>query len=578
MAGGTCTISYSGTTIDLGIITSISRSYSKSVSTTPLVSLPMEQAFPLESSSQMTLSISFSRESDSNASWYNSLTQAMNRWQCKTDGFTLTYTADSDNPYVPSMTVNGYIKSLTRSYSSEGPRLITGSIEFHVGTMYCSTSTTPYGADGRAQSDFAIFIYDNDDNPCCILGTSDDGSEINCVSSYTLYGGLEQPFEYIQIKIPKKKLAQVAPTLTEEYGIVAGKTTLQLYAVGTCNMTVTKCKLSGNTYTITAYSNAEKIRGYTLSGGARYTPSFWIRYILTSGQFGVTYTEGSTLIMHFNDDISTTIQFSEGTNVWYILQVCAMLLGAKVFFSGNNAYVVDYRLADGGSVISDVGTIDLYGSSEYEAMVTDTVDLGDEGTDTIINKQIIKYSTSISEDGSVTSTDVQSVTCSDDASISTFGEMSGNAITIAEMFSATVEVTSSDEEDEEEDTSAEDAASELLNLAETWGNNYVSYRSEPQQSISFSLKEMVEYNGEPYWREYFSPCSRATSIIDSVDEVTVTNNSVVDSSRSPVYQRLLLSNYERTYPEGITTYTWGVMQTVDLSTSTSTILGTINNS
>lgn len=583
MAGGTCTISYDGNTIDLGTVTSFGRSYSKSVAVTPLVSLPMEQAFPLESASQLTVNISFSRVGD-NTSWYDSLTQAMNRWQCRTDGFTLRYTPDSDNPFIPPTEVSGYIKSLSRTYSSDANQLVTGTMEFHVGTMYCSSTTRPYGTGGRAQSEFAIFIYDRDGMPQCILG-GDDDQGVNCVDSYTLCGGLEEPFEYISINIPKKKLARQAPSLVEDGGIVAGKTRLSLYAVGTCEMTVTKCRLSNNTYRITAYSNAEKLRGYTLKLTSNYTPMYWIRYILTSGQYGVSYVEGDTLKVSCDNDVTESIRFTQGTSAWYALQVCAMLLGARVFFAEGNAYVVDYRRADGGGVVSDVGTIDLYGDDEYSTMAAGSVSLGDEGSDTIVNSQTIRYASTDSEGNST----YEEVTCTDDASIAVFDERSGGTIALAELFSVAAPVTDTGDGEEgdggEEGEGGEGEGEEVpdegagtINLAQIWGDNYVSYRSEPQQSISFTLKEMTMYNGVPYWRPYYSPCSRADRIEDSVDEVTITNNSVVDSSRSPVRQRLTLSSFERTYPEGKTTYTWGVMQNIDLSTSTSKIVGTIDNS
>lgn len=688
MAGGTCTISYGGTTIDLGTVTSFGRSYSKSVAVTPLVSLPMEQAFPLESASQLTVNISFSRVGD-NTSWYNSLTQAMNRWQCRTDGFTLRYTPDPDNPFIPPTTVNGYIKSLSRTYSSDANQLVTGTLEFHVGTMYCSTDIQPYGTDGRAQSEFAIFIYDKYGNPQCILG-GDDDQGVNCVDSYTLCGGLEEPFEYISINIPKKKLARVCPTLTEDLGIVAGKTVLNLYAVGTCEMTVTKCRLSNNTYRITAYSNAEKIRGYTLPNTYSYTPLYWIRYILTSGQFGVTFTEGTTLIMDCDTSVSQSVRFNAGTGVWYVLQVCAMFLGARVFFAEGKAYVVDYRMAS-SSAISDVGTIDLYGGSEYLEMVAGSVTLGDEGADTIVNKQTVRYS-EVDDEGNET---VFSADFLDEASIEVFGEQSGGTLSLTGMYVVGTYAGPSISEDEDgnpvygsesspvtslalsadsilngtayvlvgsdvslvgdedsngsdhyvnmvtavtdgyglsvvshenedgedlgavtgtlttagtitvtvvretsdgitpgsgtytitivalEEASSGDTSIEVTDgytLARLWAENYISYRSEPQQSISFTLKEMSMYNGVPYWRSFYSPCSRATAILDEVDEVTVTNDSTVDPSRSPVYQRLTLSSFERSYPEGNTTYTWGVMQNIDLSTSTSKIVGTIDNS
>ena len=114
-------------------------------------------------------------------------------------------------------------------------------------------------------------------------------------------------------------------------------------------------------------------------------------------------------------------------------------------------------------------------------------------------------------------------------------------------------------------------------LVDAFANNYISYRAEPQQSIAFTVKEMGSKNGEPAWQAYFSPCASANRIYDAVNETEITNASDIESSRTPVLQKLTLSQYERHYPQGTTTYTWGVMANIDLSSSTSQINTSLNN-
>lgn len=576
--GGTLTLTYQGTTIGFGTITSVSPQFSKSCTVVPLVSLRMEDTFAVESSSTETYQFGFTYRGDDMAAWYNGITDAVNRWQCRTNGFVLNYTPDADDPYIPAMrNVRGYVKEVNRLYSSTSNEVVSGTLTFQVGTMYVTTSNVPSGAQGVPQSGFSLFVSDAGGTMYCLLGTS-GGQSINCIESYTLTGGLEQPFEYLTVRIPKQRLSSVAPALVEENGIVAGKSRLSLDAVGLSDMTVTKCKLSNNTYTVTAYADSERLRGYSLraiQAGSR-SPARWISYILTSGDFGVAYTEGNTFLTSYRNDVTDTITFEEGTNVWYILQVCAMLLGARIFFADGNAYVVDYRT--GNDLVNHVdGGIDLYGDSRFENAVVDHVSLGDEGTDTIANRITIKYTSTVTSESGSTSETIKN-TWSDEESVKVFDEREGNTLSIPELTYTETEVPPEADPDTGEVPEGAEPTIEVRDLGEIWANNYLDYRSEPQQSISFTLKEMTEYDGEPTWRRTFDSCSRTDSITDTVDDVIITNSSDVEDSRTPVLQKLTLSTFERHYPEGTTTYTWGVMANIDLSTSTSQINTSLNNS
>ena len=576
--GGRLTLTYSGTTLDFGIVTSVSPQFSKTCTVVPLVSLRAESTFAVESSSTETYQFGFTYKGSDITSWYNSVTDAVNRWQCRTNGFVLNYIPDADTPYIPAMrNVRGYVKSITRTYSSAGNEIVTGTLTFQVGTMYVTTTNVPSGAQGVPQTEFSMFISDAEGTMYCLLGTNGD-QDINCIESYTLTGGLEQPFEYITVRIPKQRLSSVAPALVEEHGIIAGKSKLSLNAIGLSEMTVTKCKLSNNTYTITAYADSERLRGYslgTIQAGSR-TPSNWIRYILTSGDFGVAYVEGTTYLVSYKEDVTELISFEEGTNVWYILQVCAMLLGARIFFADGNAYVVDYR-TDNELVNYVQDGIDLYNDPRFENSVVDHVSLGDEGVDTIANKISIKY-TSVVNDESGSTTESIKNTWSDEKSIDEFDEREGNTLSIPELTYSETEIPPEEDPETGEIPDGAEPTIEVVDTAEMWAKNFLSYRSEPQQSISFTLKEMTEYDGVPTWRRTFDSCSRTDSITDAVDDVVITNSSDIEDSRTPVLQKLTLSTFERHYPEGTTTYTWGVMANIDLSTSTSQINTSLYNS
>lgn len=580
MGFGTLTFTYGSTSIMVETVTSFSESFRKVCTTTPLVSLSAEDALSVETGSSKTYNISFSRVSGasgiSNSAWIASIYTAMDRWQCRTDGFEMVYTPDSDNPYIGSRTENGYIKSFTINYSSDNNELITGSIEFHVGTMYVSNPRS----GGIAKADFLIQMSNSSRTRWYpLLCDTETDDAVDCIDSYTLYGGLEQPFEYITLNIPKNRLTSVAADLVDD--IVAGKNGLYVSAIGSATMTVTKCKLRNKTYTITAYSDAEKVRGYKLSstdGGSR-TPLGWIRLICMSGSqsnYGLSFVEGTSFHIAIQEDLSSEndmLYFPADTSVWYILQVCAMYLGARIFFADGCGYLVDYRTTTHNYVMGDpfsvYGVQDLYTTEEDDdlyACVTGNVSLGDEGTDTMINIQTIRCS---SEYGTV-QTDTE-VTRSDQESITAFdGERDGTTLSIPYLAqTADPDEGESGEGSEEGGEGSEEETSSGYAQASTFADNLISYRREPQQSITFTLKEMSRSNGVR-WVPTYAVSSFVSSIVDSVDDVEIDNISAITGEVAP--HLLTLSNYERSYPEGQTTYTFGVMSNIDLASSTSQIL------
>lgn len=582
-SGLTLRLSYGSTVIDFGVIESFSESFQKSCNTIPLVSLKSANAFCLETGSSMIFTIRFARKNPSNpitggidstrwsnSEWKQIVEGAVDRWQCRTDGFLLELipdtTGDSINPYVTPRTERGYIKSLSISYSSENPELLEGSMEFHVGTMFVET-TLPDPTQTIPQSEFSILMSNSTNTVWYYLLSEEFG--IDCVKSYTLSGGMESPFEVLNMVIPKNRLSSVAPELVE--GIVAGQNKVIVNAVGRCSMTVTKCKLSNKNFTITAYSNAEVLRGYTLDTSATMTPFGWIRYILEEGKFGISFNsmtdnpDDATFLYSFNntDDFYDMLSFEEGTSVWYVLQVCAMYLGCKVFFSGDKAYLVDYRIQSGstfkeGSVFDYHGsdesgngyTLDLYSASTDDPIygrVTGDVSLGDEGTDTIINSQTIRCRTS------ETDTSTTAFTYYDEESRDQYKEHAGSSLSIPELIQGG-----------------------NYNQAQRFAENLISYRAEPQQSISFTVKEMEQRGNAISWSPFFAPSTRIRAIRDQVNDTYITNMSSIDG-RGRVLQKLMVSSYEYSYPDGQTEYTCGVVSNIDLSSSTSQIISSVSN-
>ena len=139
--------------LDVGSVTNLTQNITKATSTIPLVSMGADRAFQLETGNTMQYTISFKRKNPvnhdntsadstqwSNRKWYDEMTKLVDRWQMKTDGCRMTYKPEITNPYVPAIDVNGYIKMLTRNYTSKYNELIEGSIQFIVGTIYTMKS------------------------------------------------------------------------------------------------------------------------------------------------------------------------------------------------------------------------------------------------------------------------------------------------------------------------------------------------------------------------------------------------------------------------------------------------------
>lgn len=595
MPGGTLSLSYGTTTISVSVPVTISESMQKSCTVVPLVSMGEDNTFAVESRSSKTIRISFQRVQPAsgmtNADWIRAMEEAVNRWQCRTDGFRLRYVPDSDNPYVAPIDENGYIKSFSYRFAKGEPTRIVGDIEFHVGTMYCG-SQARHTDSGKLQSDFRITMTDkNGVASYTLLGNN---LKTNCVESYTLSGGPESPFEFLKMVIPRNRLSEVASALTEEDGIVAGRNLVTIDAVGQSNMTVTKCKLNDSKYTITAYCNADKLRGVTLDSPIEGTPDTIIRSLLNRPQYGVTYVDDA-LVMEHQDIPAGNIRFSAGKNVWYVLQVAAMYMGCRIFFANNHAYVVDYR-NENSSVIDSCGDIELYPSSGNVSFTVNKASLGDEGMDTVVNKLQLRATISATDDdGNPTYTDNGDGTYSANTTVGTipitvrdeesnyyemFGERTGNVISVEDLtnltgFSIEVEGDGNGDGEVGEDETMS-VSFPTTTQATTFGQNYIDYRKEPQQSIEFTVMEMFDMGNGPEWIPTYLPIARADSINDSMDEVIITNKSDLDGDK--MYQKLCLSTFEKNFPEGTTTYTWGVMASIDLSSSTSQIYTSLDNS
>lgn len=386
--------------------------------------------------------------------------------------------------------------------------------------------------------------------------------EVNCIDSYILHGGAEQPFEYITMVIPRRRLTAIAPELAIANGIIPGKTKLRVYAIGTSTMTVVKCKKTRTTYTITAYCDAEILRGKKLSGALEGTPFGIINTILTNGEYSISFMGKFIYACNRMEEDTNRLKFKEGTNVWYVLQVCAIYLGCKIFFSEDYAYLLDYRIKDpqiGTTAIVDYGPIDLQDTNKTSSIynrISGQISMGDEGVDTVANAYTVRCSDSKGGATSVTVKDIQS--------ISIYGERAGSELSVPELRESYYEV--------ENEIITPSETNVALSQASQFASNLIDYRKDAQQSITFTVKEVTKTNNIISWEPFFDASCRVDRIVDTLDDLIIDNTSNIFNEIN--LTKLFMSDYERNFPEGTTTYTFGLISNVDLASSTSQILTT----
>ena len=572
--------------IDLGTVTNISRSASKKSMITPIVSLNMRDAFPIESGNGQTISLSFKRadsrttSSDgvnptslaisklhSNKRWYADLTSAIDRWQARTDGCVLHYV--SDTPYVPSFDKVGYIKNISRTYRNDFNEVITGSLEFSVGTMYVNSGTyTPQTSD-ESYTEMQVLMSDSANNNWYTLMA---GDLYNCISSIKITGGSESSFEYVDMVIPKRKLMEFAPGLVGD--IVYGQNEINMSLMGEHNLIVAKVDTDDD-IVLRAYCRAWLYDSAEVQAEMRGSAWDIISQILTNSSYGVSFDDNHIIYSYSKLADLSEIIIPQGDNVWRVLQICAIMLRCKIFFADDKAYIVDYttmgstddsdvmwqsRTGSGGNgveICRDIfdESIDLFStdsSTSTYKRCTGKTKLGKEGIDTLRNYVQIKCSDT--HGVAQTNTKVPY----GDPLAAPYKRIKANAIELPEL----VEV-----EDEE---SPEDSYSQ----GTTFATNYLAYLREPQRSVTFTLKEAYinRSEGIRVWRSFFGPSARVSAIYDYYSGESVDNRSVLTGllgQNAP--QKLTLSSYTRKYPSGTCEYTFGTIAEISLPASTSQI-------
>ncbi len=132
--------------LDFGIPTACSTTFSKSVSKFPIVTQSYNTTFALDSKTGKTYSFSFVRKNGdsglTNSEWLEELDLAMDRWQVDSDGFEVWFNADKNkNPIYtgyPAVVTNGYVRSVSVKYKGGIPEALYGTVSVSVGKMRVS--------------------------------------------------------------------------------------------------------------------------------------------------------------------------------------------------------------------------------------------------------------------------------------------------------------------------------------------------------------------------------------------------------------------------------------------------------
>ena len=479
------------------------------------------------------------------------------------------------------------------------------------GTLH---TATPVGLP-----DEAIFMSDPSNKQDFLLFASN--MDYNCVSSYTLFTGSEQPFEYVEIELSKKQLSVVAPDLMNR--IIAGKNIVTLIGPGQGQYIVTSCKKSDTTWTIIAYSVSEQIRSLTTTSEITldaYGTPYDILVDQALDGFSRLAMDNmpapvqSVAALFYKDRNSwkpetlptsdpgdpKPLTFARGTSVWYLISVCALKLGCKIWVSDGTLYVIDPSIIrsnpdDVNSNIAvtpaeltttEIDTIYLNRNGPYplrltegqEALLSNIVNLpkiGKEGQEVLRNKVIIEFNEKndarIADDrGIVSAGQVGEGTKKGTAESGNDKDLVNGSLAYFDTKSFT---TSIPEFGYENAKVVADQIAEMYCDAET--------------SISFSVRELFEETKEVgsegetvtvrTWKPTFGQLTHIHNIYDYSNDLVVSTK--VNFNRSvKMPSKGMLSYIEYKFPEHVTTYTFGVSTPTDMAQNNSIIKNAINNS
>lgn len=439
----------------------------------------------------------------------------------------------------------------------------------------------------------------------------------NAVDKYRIVGGPNQPFETISMTIPKTKLKKIMNNYVDirpNSYLVEGLNLIHVNAVG-----ADKTFVLSSVKSVGGRSGTIKIQGrnqaYKFKTSANQSdrivgmPFEIIKSILYAGRYGPAYGTNNFKYLVRQEyvptdtepDQSKILVFKKGRSIWDVLQICAISMKSKLFFIGDRAYLVDFTIPfddydNDALYMTNLTDTELFrytkDNATYIETVNGTVLAGEEEVALRVFPDILPndpYRTFMSgrvvgncsyeNQGVDTVTQTVTVNCTSPDMRTTEGGISTE-------YNETVCVKYTDERakrwnekygnpDEEYgvifdiDDLLEGTGYDNLQYSQgtDFARNYIEYMLEPQQPVSFEIRE----NSGTEWKMLFPYLAQADSFWDESDDLGFISNESIypDSSDPTVYprvpQKFCLSSYEMNFPEMSTTYTWGVVNNIDLS-------------
>lgn len=298
--------------IPLGTVLSFSEVLAKTTATTAIPSRTAEDAIAVDSGGKTTISLQFAHphgQTDElngnlqlkNGDWVQYISRAVNRWQSRTDGVTLTIRVeDGNDQFHVEDQYRGYITSLSFGQQKGMPESITGTLQMTLGSrtitggsQYLTNSVTvPTPCAYLSETSISVSL-DKGVTWGTLVGAPQDLSEGNVpypeeeyeppsavVKSYTISGGYLEPFEKLQIIVSSELFHKDPYVASKGYGEGLMNTGPQQYqtrfrieGIGRGEYVVTNVDETDNYITFTAYSTA--IAALSIQLGEELDMSGW---------------------------------------------------------------------------------------------------------------------------------------------------------------------------------------------------------------------------------------------------------------------------------------------------------------
>lgn len=391
---------------------------------------------------------------------------------------------------------------------------------------------------------------------------------IDYVIQYRFQGGPEQPIRYLEMRVNKNDIDLKYGDL--KHNVVEGKTRLIIDAVDGGTFIITKIWLNNNEYDIVATGIEVTLNTATLSADdvtainstnkdpPKIVQTIFNRWRATLNLTGDSHNSYATGSATYSDNYvlycssslnpnrtpsGKTITFKENMPTLVAINMCALMDNAFIFFARkdnvNTMYYVSYDdinpLAYNPGDAEKNGVVNIYPGMDSQYTEYTRFDLmmfkqligmsskNSEGSETIVNNQIVSVE---GPKGESTNAD----------SVRMYGDYAGVQV-MSDMI--------------------------VTNYAQTIADNLVKRYKDPTRSITITLSEVKSDSNGSGWEESIVPFSYAKKIVDSVNNITLTNTHLCDGSVDNFMLRL--STFIRSYPEMTTEYTFGVMKETTLS-------------